>query len=71
MGHALPIKNLETRGEYLVPDSSAFLLPLQEIETEKLIDGLESYGGTVVKLTVDEALSAKIAEHNIARRAGD
>jgi uncharacterized membrane protein len=71
LGRAIPMENLETLGEYLVPDSSAFLLLLEEIETEKLIDGLESYSGTVVKLTVDEALSAKIAEHNIARRAGD
>jgi len=71
LGRAIPMENLETLGEYLVPDSSAFLLLLEEIGTEKLINGLESYGGTVVKLTVDEALAAKIAEHNIARRVGD
>lgn len=66
-GRALPIQNLEALGEYLVPDSSAFLFLLEEVEADRLIDSLDNYGGTVVKLTVDEALSAEISEYNIVR----
>lgn len=60
-GRALPITNLESLGEYLVPDSSAFLLLMDETEAPKLIEDLANYEATVVTMTVDEALAAEIA----------
>ena len=70
-GRALPIKNLESLGQYLSPDSSAFLLLLQKIEEERLIESLHGYNADVVTLTVDEALSGELASYRTAQETSE
>jgi uncharacterized membrane protein len=66
-GRDLPIQNLESLGQNLTPDSSAFLLLLEGIQEELLIDSLQSYDpDNVVTLTVDEILSGELASYRTA-----
>jgi uncharacterized membrane protein len=66
-GRDLPIQNLESLGQNLTPDSSAFLLLLEGIQEERLIDSLQSYeADNVVSLTVDEILSGELASYRTA-----
>lgn len=58
-----PIKkgNLEELGNALKPNSSALLLLLENIYSEKVINSMSSYNANVVTLTVGDELSGEIA----------
>jgi hypothetical protein len=64
-GHYLgrPIRKGELKelGEQLTPDSSAFLLLLEDTETEGVVDSMAGYNANVVTLTVGSELSGQIA----------
>lgn len=57
-----PIKkgSLEELGNALKPDSSALLLLLENIYSEKVINSMSSYNANVVTLTVGDELSGEI-----------
>jgi uncharacterized membrane protein len=77
-GHYLgrPIKkgDLKKLGEKLTPDSSAFLLLLEDIYSEEVVDSMSGYNANVVTLTVGSELSGQIAtytEGSLSDAAGD
>ncbi len=69
-GRVVPADDLKELGAALVPNSSALLLLLEDTYSEQVIDGLSSYGGNVVTLTVGDDLSGEIAQF-AAAEAGD
>jgi len=60
-----PIKkgDLQEIGEAMSPDSSAFLLLLEDIYSEDVVDSLKGYKADVVTLTVGDELSGQIASY--------
>ena len=64
-GHYLgrPFKkgDLKEIGEAMTPDSSAFLLLLEDMYSEDVIDSMSDYSANVVTLTVGDELSGEIA----------
>jgi uncharacterized membrane protein len=66
-GHYLgrPFKkgDLEQIGEAMSPDSSAFLLLLEDTYSEGVVDSLKGYNANVVTLTVGDELSGQIASY--------
>jgi len=60
-----PIKkgDLQEIGEAMSPDSSAFLLLLEDIYSEGVVDSLKGYNANVVTLTVGDELSGQIASY--------
>ena len=66
-GHYLgrPFKkgDLEQIGEAMSPDSSAFLLLLEDQYSEGVVDSLQGYNANVVTLTVGDELSGQIASY--------
>jgi len=59
-----PIKkgDLKEVGESMVPDSSAFLLLVEDIYSEAVVDSLSGVSANVVTLTVGDELSGEIAQ---------
>ena len=77
-GHYLgrPIKkgDLKELGEALDPDSSAFLLLLEDVYSESVVDSMSGYKAQVVTLTVGSELSGQLAtykEASLSDAAGD
>jgi len=71
-----PIKkgDLKEIGEAMQPDSSAFLLLLDDIYSEGAIDSMSGYSANVVTLTVGDELSGQIAQYTagaVTDDAGD
>jgi len=68
-----PIKkgDLEEIGEALDPDSSGFLLLLEDLYSEEVVDSLSSYNANVVTLTVGDELSGEIAQYTAAAVTDD
>ena len=66
-GHYLgrPIKkgDLKEIGEAMSPDSSAFLLLLEDTQSEGVVDSMSGYNANVVTLTVGDELSGQIASY--------
>ena len=73
-GHYLgrPFKqdDLEQIGAAMQPDSSAFLLLLEDTYSEGVVDNLKGYNANVVTLTVGDELSGQIASY-VAGEASD
>jgi uncharacterized membrane protein len=61
LGRPITKGNLEELGNALKPDSSALLLLLENIYSEKVINSMSSYNANVVTLTVGDELSGEIA----------
>jgi len=59
-----PIKkgDLEEVGEAMVPDSSAFLLLVEDIYSEAIADSLSGVNANMVTLTVGDELSGELAQ---------
>jgi uncharacterized membrane protein len=59
-----PIKkgDLKEVGEAMVPDSSAFLLLVEDIYSEAVVDSLSGVNANVVTLTVGDELSGELAQ---------
>jgi uncharacterized membrane protein len=60
---AIPKEDLEEIGEALTPDSSAFLLLLEDTYSEDVVDSMAGYNANVVTLTVGSELSGEIASY--------
>ena len=67
-----PIKkgDLQEIGEAMSPDSSAFLLLLEDQYSEDVVNSLQGYNANVVTLTVGDELSGQIASY-VAGEATD
>jgi len=63
-----PIKkgDLKEIGEAMSPDSSGFLLLLEDVYSEAVVDSLSDYDANVVTLTVGDELSGEIAQYAAA-----
>ena len=59
-----PIKkgDLKEVGEAMVPDSSAFLLLVEDIYSEAIADSLSDVNANMVTLTVGDELSGELAQ---------
>lgn len=68
-----PIKkgDLKEIGEAMSPDSSAFMLLLEDQYTEDLVNGMAGYNANVVTLTVGDELSGQIASYMAADVSAD
>ncbi|MGD9889946.1 MAG: DUF1269 domain-containing protein [Dehalococcoidia bacterium] len=60
MGRAIPAEDLKKAGESLPPNTSAFLVLVEDIESETLIKDLAIPNANVVTLTVGDELSGVI-----------
>jgi uncharacterized membrane protein len=60
MGRAIPAEDLKKAGESLPPNSSAFMVLVEDIESETLIRDLAIPNANVVTLTVGDELSGVI-----------
>ena len=63
LGRPISKGDLEELGEALTPDSSAYLLLLEEVNREDVIDSMAGYNANVVTLTVGSELSGEIASY--------
>jgi uncharacterized membrane protein len=70
LGRPFAKGDLKEIGEAMAPDSSAFLLLVEDIDSEAVIDSLEGYNANVVTLTVGDELSGQIASY-VAGEAHD
>ena len=70
LDRAIPKEDLEEIGEALSPDSSAFLLLLEDTYSEGVVDSLKGYNANVVTLTVGDDLSGEIQSY-VAGEATD
>jgi len=62
LGRPFKKGDLEEIGEAMSPDSSAFLLLLEDTYSEDVVDSLSGYNANVVTLTVGDELSGEIAQ---------
>lgn len=63
MGRPIQKGDLEEIGEAMSPDTSAFLLLLEDEDTEDVVKGMSGYNANVVTLTVGDELSGQIASY--------
>jgi len=68
-----PIKkgDLKEVGEAMVPDSSAFLLLVEDIYSEAVVDSLSGVSANMVTLTVGDELSGELAQFVAAQASVD
>jgi uncharacterized membrane protein len=70
LGRPIAKGDLQEFGKNMTPDTSAFLLLLEDVETEQVIKGMAGYNANVVTLTVGDELSGEIASY-VAGQATD
>jgi uncharacterized membrane protein len=63
LGRPFSKGDLKEIGEAMSPDSSAFLLLVEDIASEAAVDSLKGYNANVVTLTVGDDLSGQIASY--------
>jgi uncharacterized membrane protein len=63
LGRPIAKGDLEDFGKTMTPDTSAFMLLLEDIETEQVIKSMAGYNANVVTLTVGDELSGEIASY--------
>jgi uncharacterized membrane protein len=63
LGRPLSKGDLKEIGEAMSPDSSAFLLLLEDTQSEGVVDSMSGYNADVVTLTVGDELSGQIATY--------
>jgi uncharacterized membrane protein len=63
LGRPFSKGDLEEIGEAMSPNSSAFLLLVEDIHSESVINSMEGYNANVVTLTVGDELSGQIAQY--------
>ncbi len=66
LDRAIPKDDLEQIGEAMSPDSSAFMLLLEDTYSEDAINSMSDYSTDVVTLTVGDELSGQIAQYTAA-----
>ncbi len=70
LGRPFSKGDLKQIGESMTPDSSAFLLLVEDVESEAVVDSMKGYNANVVTLTVGDELSGEIASY-VAGEATD
>ncbi len=70
LGRPISKGDLKEIGEAMSPDSSAFLLLLEDTYSEDVVDSMSGYNANVVTLTVGDDLSGQIASY-VAGEATD
>ena len=70
LGRPFSKGDLKEIGEAMSPDTSAFLLLVEDIDSESVIDSIQGYSANVVTLTVGDELSGQIAAY-VAGEAHD
>jgi uncharacterized membrane protein len=70
LGRPISKGDLKEIGEAMSPDSSAFLLLLEDKDTEEVVKSMSGYNANVVTLTVGDELSGQIASY-VAGAASD
>ena len=70
LGRPFSKGDLKEIGAAMEPDSSAFLLMAEDVESEVIIDKMEGYNANVITLTVGDDVSGQIASY-IAGEAYD
>ena len=63
LGRPIAKGDLEEIGEAMSPDSSAFMLLLEDRDSEEVVNSLSGYSTNVVTLTVGDELSGQIASY--------
>jgi uncharacterized membrane protein len=63
LGRPFSKGDLKEIGEAMSPDSSAFLLLVEDINSEGVIESMKGYNANVVTLTVGDELSGQIAQY--------
>ena len=63
LGRLIKKGDLQEIGQAMSPDSSAFLLLLEDTYSEDVVDSLQGYNANVVTLTVGDELSGQIASY--------
>ena len=63
LGRPISKGDLKEIGDAMSPDSSAFLLLLEDTYSEDVVDSLSGYNANVVTLTVGDELSGQIASY--------
>ena len=71
LDRAIPKDDLEEIGDGMSPNSSAFLLLLEDTYSEDAIDSMSDYNANVVTLTVGDDLSGEIAQYAAADTTDD
>jgi uncharacterized membrane protein len=61
LGRPFSKGDIKEIGEAMLPDTSAFLLLVEDINSEVVVDSLKDYNANVVTLTVGDELSGQIA----------
>ena len=61
LGRPFSKGDIKEIGEAMSPDTSAFLLLVEDKDSEKAVDSLKGYNANVVTLTVGDELSGQIA----------
>jgi uncharacterized membrane protein len=62
LGRVIPADELKKMGEALEPDSSAFMVIIEDRESEKLINDMDGFNANVITMTVGSELSGEIAQ---------
>jgi uncharacterized membrane protein len=70
LGRPIAKGDLENFGKTMTPDTSAFMLLVEDIESEKAIKSMAGYNANIVTLTVGDELSGEIASY-VAGEATD
>ena len=70
LGRPFSKGDIKEIGEAMSPDSSAFLLLIEDVESESVVDSMKGYNANVVTLTVGDELSGQIASY-VAGEATD
>lgn len=61
LGRPFSKGDLKEIGDAMSPDSSAFLLLVEDVDSESVVDSMKGYNANVVTLTVGDELSGEIA----------
>ena len=70
-GRPISKGDLKEIGEAMSPDTSAFLLLLEDTQTEDVVKSMSGYSAAVVTLTVGDELSGQIASYVAGAAADD
>jgi len=71
LGRPFSKGDLEEIGEAMEPNSSAFLLLVEDINSERVIDDMKDVNANVITLTVGDELSGQIAQYTAAAATDD
>jgi len=71
LGRPFSKGDLKEIGESMPPDSSAFLLLVEDFQSEDVINKMAGYSANVVTLTVGDELSGQIAQYTSATATDD